>query len=107
ISARSVRLSIRPITGRSPTCDAPAPSRATLAADLRPISPTRWRTRLAPTSGFGKPIPPPPLNVASVRRFDQARLIGAKKLEQRPDESVGEPALLALLKTVGSAKSLK
>jgi hypothetical protein len=37
-----------------------------------------------------------PVNVPSVRRFDEARAIGAKKLEQKPDESVGEPVLLTL-----------
>ena len=37
-----------------------------------------------------------PVNVASVRRFDEARAVGAKKLEQKPDESVREPVLLTL-----------
>jgi hypothetical protein len=39
-----------------------------------------------------------PVNVASVRRFDEARIAGAKKLEQKPDESVREPVLLTLFK---------
>jgi hypothetical protein len=37
-----------------------------------------------------------PVNVVSVRRFDEARVVGAKKLEQKPDESVREPVLLTL-----------
>jgi hypothetical protein len=45
-----------------------------------------------------------PVNVASVRRFDQARLAGAKKLEQKPDESVRAPAILTLFKKSGGAK---
>jgi hypothetical protein len=39
-----------------------------------------------------------PANVASVRRYDEARAIGAKKLEQRPAKNVREPVLLTLLK---------
>jgi hypothetical protein len=39
-----------------------------------------------------------PVNAASVRRFDEARALGAKKLkEQKPDKSVTSPALVALL----------
>jgi hypothetical protein len=45
-----------------------------------------------------------PVNVASVRRFDEARAIGAKKLEQKPDKSVREPVLLTLFKNSGGAK---
>ncbi len=48
-----------------------------------------------------------PVNVHSVRQFDKARVIGAKKLEQKPDKSVREPALLTLFKTSKGAKSLK
>jgi hypothetical protein len=43
-----------------------------------------------------------PVNVASVRRFDQARIIGAKKLqaaEQKATESVTLPLLVTLLKS--------
>lgn len=42
-----------------------------------------------------------PVNVASVRRFDEARVIGAKKLEQneqRAPESVTVATLVTLLK---------
>jgi hypothetical protein len=39
-----------------------------------------------------------PVNVESVRRFDQARAIGAKKLEHKPDESVRAPAILTLFR---------
>jgi hypothetical protein len=48
-----------------------------------------------------------PVNVASVRRFDEARTIGAKKLEQKPSESVTAPALVTLLQISKPAKSLK
>lgn len=48
-----------------------------------------------------------PVNVASVRRFDEARAIGAKKLEQKPSESVTAPALVTLLAKRPTAKSLK
>ncbi len=37
-----------------------------------------------------------PVNVESVRRFHQARAAGAKLLEQKPDKSIREPALLIL-----------
>jgi hypothetical protein len=47
-----------------------------------------------------------PTNVASVRRFDEARTVGAKLLEQRPDKSVTS-ALVTLLKERKPAKSLK
>jgi hypothetical protein len=39
-----------------------------------------------------------PVNVVSVRRFDEARAAGAKKLGQKPDKSVMAPNLMALLK---------
>jgi hypothetical protein len=39
-----------------------------------------------------------PVNVPSVRRFDEARLVGAKALEQRPSKSVTPSALVTLLK---------
>jgi hypothetical protein len=48
-----------------------------------------------------------PVNVASVRRFDDARVIGAKKLEQRAPESVMTPPLVTLLKLGTGAKPLK
>ena len=34
-----------------------------------------------------------PVNIASVRRFDDARAVGARMLEQKPTESVTAPAL--------------
>jgi len=48
-----------------------------------------------------------PVNVASVRRYDQARAIGARKLEQKPSESVTAPALVTLLEKRTAPKSLK
>ena len=48
-----------------------------------------------------------PVNVASVRRFDEARAMGARILEQKPDESVTTPDLVTLLGAGKSAKSLK
>ncbi len=45
-----------------------------------------------------------PVNVASVRRFDEARVAGAKKLEQKPDESVRAPAILTLFRKSGDVK---
>ena len=48
-----------------------------------------------------------PVNVPSIRRFDEARAIGAKILEQKPDESISAPALEILLQSKKSAKSLK
>jgi hypothetical protein len=39
-----------------------------------------------------------PVNIESVRRFDEARAVGAKKLEQKPNESVRAPALLTLFR---------
>jgi hypothetical protein len=48
-----------------------------------------------------------PVNVASVRRFDQARAAGAKVLEQKPSESVIKPDLMTLLKSSIRAKPLK
>jgi hypothetical protein len=47
-----------------------------------------------------------PVNVASVRRFDEARVVGARKLEQRASESVTTPPLVTLLKTGIAAKPL-
>jgi hypothetical protein len=48
-----------------------------------------------------------PVNVVSVRRFDEARAIGAKVLEQKPSKSVTSPALVTLLNAAISAKPLK
>ena len=48
-----------------------------------------------------------PVNVPSVRRYDQARVIGAKILEQRGDESVTATSLVTLFKKGGAAKPLK
>lgn len=48
-----------------------------------------------------------PVNVVSVRRFDEARAIGAKILEQKPDKSVTSTALVTLQKAAKAAKSLK
>jgi hypothetical protein len=48
-----------------------------------------------------------PVNVASVRRFDEARAIGAKVLEQNPSESVIKPDFMTLLENSVRAKSLK
>jgi hypothetical protein len=48
-----------------------------------------------------------PVNVPSVRKYDEARAIGAKRLEQKPDKSVREPAFLTLLKSPRGAKCLK
>lgn len=48
-----------------------------------------------------------PVNVASVRRFDEARAKGAKVLEQKPDESVTAPDLVTLLGKVRNSKPLK
>lgn len=48
-----------------------------------------------------------PVNVASVRRFDDARARGAKVLERKPDESVTAPDLVTLLGKGRSAKPLK
>jgi hypothetical protein len=48
-----------------------------------------------------------PVNTASVRRFDEARTIGARILEQRPDESVTSTALVTLLNAAKAAKPLK
>jgi hypothetical protein len=45
-----------------------------------------------------------PVNVPSVRRYDENRLQGAKLLEQRASESVTAPPLVTLLKTRVSAK---
>jgi hypothetical protein len=48
-----------------------------------------------------------PVNLSSVRRFDEARAVGAKVLEQKPHESVTTPVLVTLLKSRKVAKSLK
>lgn len=48
-----------------------------------------------------------PVNVPSVRRFDEARVKGAKVLEQRPDKSVTPSALVTLQNAAGGAKPLK
>jgi hypothetical protein len=48
-----------------------------------------------------------PVNVPSIRRFDEARAIGAKILEQKPDESISGPVLEILLQKRNSAKPLK
>jgi hypothetical protein len=48
-----------------------------------------------------------PVNVVSVRRFDEARAIGAKILEQKPDKSVTSTALVTLQKAAKAAKLLK
>jgi hypothetical protein len=48
-----------------------------------------------------------PVNVASVRRYDEARVIGAKVLEQRASESVTSAPLVTLLKQRREPKSLK
>jgi hypothetical protein len=48
-----------------------------------------------------------PVNVVSVRRFDEARAIGAKILEQKPDKSVTSTALVTLQKAAKAANSLK
>jgi hypothetical protein len=44
-----------------------------------------------------------PVNVASVRTFDQARIIGAKKLEQNRKKSVTAPNLVTLLAKAGKS----
>jgi hypothetical protein len=48
-----------------------------------------------------------PVNMGSVWRFDKARVIGAKILEQRADKSVTAPPLVTLLKQRRERKSLK
>jgi hypothetical protein len=48
-----------------------------------------------------------PVNIPSVRRFDEARAKGAKILEQSRSKSVTTPALVTLLKKRKPAKSLK
>jgi hypothetical protein len=48
-----------------------------------------------------------PVNVPSIRRFDEARAKGAKTLEQKPDESISSPVFEILLQTRKSAKCLK
>jgi hypothetical protein len=49
-----------------------------------------------------------PVNVASVRRFDEARKLGAKKLkEQKPDKSVTPPALVTLFEQAAKKQTTK
>jgi hypothetical protein len=48
-----------------------------------------------------------PVNVASVRRYDQARVIGAQRLEQKAAESVTSAPLVTLLKQRKEGKCLK
>jgi hypothetical protein len=48
-----------------------------------------------------------PVNVASARRFDEARAVGTKKLEQRASESVITPPLTTLLKLGTSANETR
>lgn len=48
-----------------------------------------------------------PVNVGSVRRWDKARVVGAKLLERRADESVTAPPLVTLLQQRRAAKPLK
>jgi hypothetical protein len=48
-----------------------------------------------------------PVNVASVRRFDEARAAGAKALEQKTSESVIKPDLMTLLRSSVRANPLK
>jgi hypothetical protein len=48
-----------------------------------------------------------PVNVGSVRRFDRARAIGAKILEQRAAKSVTSAPLVTLLKQRKEGKYLK
>jgi hypothetical protein len=45
-----------------------------------------------------------PVNVAAVRRFDEARLVGARALEQRPAESVREPVILTLFRSAAKSE---
>ena len=47
-----------------------------------------------------------PVNITSVRRFDEARVIGANQLEQRATESVTTPLLVTLLGQRRGAKPL-
>jgi hypothetical protein len=48
-----------------------------------------------------------PVNVVSIRRFDEARARGAKLLEQKPAESISAPAMEILLRKRGPAKPFK
>jgi hypothetical protein len=48
-----------------------------------------------------------PTNVVSARRFDEARVVGAKLLEQNREKSVTAPDLVTLLRNGASTKSLK
>jgi len=48
-----------------------------------------------------------PTNVAGVRRFDEARTVGARLLEQNRSKTVTPTALVTLLKERKSAKPLK
>jgi len=65
--------------------------------DQRTIPAMRYRALLDSYTSVRKTHNP--VNVASVRRFDEARSIGAKKLEQKPVKSVREPVLLTLFQT--------
>jgi hypothetical protein len=48
-----------------------------------------------------------PVNIPSVRRFDEHRAKGAKILEQKPDKSISSPALEILLRKRKPANPLK
>ena len=48
-----------------------------------------------------------PANVVSVRNFDQAPIIGARKLEQSREKSITAPDLVTLLDQRKAAKCLK
>ena len=48
-----------------------------------------------------------PVNVASVRRFDEARLAGARLMEQNPAKSVTSTALVTLPGAAKGTKPLK
>jgi hypothetical protein len=68
------------------------------------VDPAALANKLANTVDTNKRIHQTynPVNVVSVRRFDEARIIGAKKLEQAEQngtESVTLPLLVTLLKT--------
>ena len=48
-----------------------------------------------------------PVNIASVRRFDEARVQGGRILERRATKSVTSSLFVTLLKQGGCAKPLK
>jgi hypothetical protein len=48
-----------------------------------------------------------PVHAACVRKYDQARAIGARKLEQKQSEGVAAPALVTLLEKQTVPKPLK